>query len=52
MATKSHKKIDSKGHEETWEWEETPELVKAINEWKKTVEDGLKAGQTVSKPST
>jgi len=23
---KTHKRIDSKGHEEIWEWEETPEL--------------------------
>jgi len=23
---KTVKKIDKKGHEETWEWEETPEL--------------------------
>ena len=26
MALKQFKKIDSKGHEEIWEWEETPEL--------------------------
>jgi hypothetical protein len=26
MALKTFKKIDSKGHEEIWEWEETPEL--------------------------
>ena len=23
---KTHKRIDSKGHEEIWEWNETPEL--------------------------
>jgi len=26
MALKQYKKIDKKGHEEIWEWEETPEL--------------------------
>ena len=26
MALKQFKKIDKKGHEEIWEWEETPEL--------------------------
>ena len=26
MTKKSFKRIDSKGHEEIWEWEETPEL--------------------------
>ena len=30
MATKQHKRIDSKGHEEIWEWEETPEVTKAV----------------------
>jgi len=30
MATKQHKRIDSKGHEEIWEWEETPELIAAL----------------------
>jgi len=27
---KTHKRIDSKGHEEIWEWEETPELTAFI----------------------
>ena len=26
MTKKSFKRIDSKGHEEIWEWDETPEL--------------------------
>ena len=30
MTTKQFKKIDKKGHEEVWEWEETPEVVAAI----------------------
>ena len=30
MATKQYKKIDSKGHEEIWEWEETPELLQIL----------------------
>ena len=27
---KSSKKIDKKGREQTWEWEETPELLTAL----------------------
>ena len=30
MTTKQFKKIDKKGHEEVWEWEETPEVVAAL----------------------
>ena len=30
MGNKQFKKIDKKGREETWEWEETPELVEAL----------------------
>jgi|TARA_B100001094_G_scaffold132279_2_gene128146 hypothetical protein len=30
MGTKKFTKIDKKGREETWEWEETPELIKAL----------------------
>ena len=30
MGTKTFKKIDKKGHEEEWSWEETPEVVAAI----------------------
>lgn len=30
MTTKQFKKIDKKGHEEVWEWEETPEVISAI----------------------
>ena len=30
MTTKTFKKIDKKGREETWEWEETPEVVEAL----------------------
>ena len=26
MTKKNFKRIDSKGHEEIWEWDETPEL--------------------------
>ena len=32
MTKKSFKKIDKKGHEETWEWEETPEVVAALKQ--------------------
>ena len=30
MTKKELKKIDSKGREETWEWEETPEVTEAL----------------------
>ena len=30
MTTKHFKKTDKKGREETWEWEETPEVVAAL----------------------
>ena len=30
MTKKEFKKIDKKGREETWEWEETPETIKAL----------------------
>tara|TARA_B100001142_G_C14297835_1_gene641609 strand:- start:174 stop:320 length:147 start_codon:yes stop_codon:yes gene_type:complete len=30
MSTKKFKKVDKKGREEIWQWDETPELSKAI----------------------
>ena len=30
MTKRSYKKIDKKGREEVWEWEETPEVKKAL----------------------
>jgi len=36
MATKEFKKIDSKGHEEVWTWEETPEVVAALKKLQET----------------
>ena len=30
MTKKEFKKIDKKGREETWEWEETPEVTEAL----------------------
>lgn len=30
MTKKEFKKTDSKGREETWEWEETSEMTKAV----------------------
>tara|TARA_S200002703_G_scaffold41506_1_gene36037 strand:- start:251 stop:406 length:156 start_codon:yes stop_codon:yes gene_type:complete len=36
MTRKQLKKIDSKGREETWEWEETPEAKSAIEKLHKT----------------
>ena len=32
MTKKEFKKTDSKGREETWEWEETPELKQFIKQ--------------------
>ena len=32
MTKKTFKKIDKKGHEETWEWDETPEVVAALKQ--------------------
>ncbi len=37
MATRTYKKIDSKGREETWEWEETPEVVAAVKQLHATI---------------
>ena len=36
MATKSFTKKDKKGREETWEWEETPELLAALEQLSKS----------------
>ena len=32
MTKKTWTKIDKKGHEEEWSWEETPEVVAALKE--------------------
>lgn len=37
MGTKHNKKIDSKGHEEVWTWEETPETIQALKNLYNTV---------------
>jgi len=31
MTTRSFTKKDKKGREETWEWEETPDVIKALD---------------------
>ena len=36
MTKKSIKRTDKKGREETWEWEETPELLAALENLRKT----------------
>ena len=36
MTLKSFTKKDKKGREETWEWEETPELLAAIEQLQKS----------------
>ena len=37
MTKKEFKKTDSKGREETWEWEETPEVVAAVKQLHATI---------------
>ena len=37
MATRTFTKTDSKGREETWEWEETHEVVAAVKELHATI---------------
>tara|TARA_B100000085_G_C18124606_1_gene342654 strand:+ start:21 stop:167 length:147 start_codon:yes stop_codon:yes gene_type:complete len=37
MATRTFTKTDSKGREETWEWEETPEVVAAVKQLHATI---------------
>ena len=39
MTKKEFKKIDSKGREETWEWEETPEMTKAVARLQQTIRE-------------
>ena len=36
MTTKTFTKKDKKGREETWEWEETPELLAALEQLSKS----------------
>mgnify|MGYP001429008032 CR=1 FL=1 len=38
MTKKSLKRTDKKGREETWEWEETPELLVALEQLRKSSE--------------
>lgn len=37
IVKKEFKKTDKKGHEETWEWDETPEVRAALLELQKTI---------------
>ena len=37
MTKKEFKKTDSKGREETWEWEENPEVTKAVARLHETI---------------
>ena len=37
MTKKEFKKTDSKGREETWEWEETPKTKEALRKLHKTI---------------
>ena len=44
MTKKSLKKIDKKGREETWEWEESPEATKAIERLHETIRQSKEKG--------
>tara|TARA_Y100000592_G_scaffold58608_1_gene91739 strand:- start:5831 stop:5992 length:162 start_codon:yes stop_codon:yes gene_type:complete len=37
MSKKSRNKTDKKGREETWEWEETPEVTEAVKRLHETI---------------
>ncbi len=37
MTKKSNNKVDKKGRKETWEWEETPETIKALEKLHETI---------------
>lgn len=43
MATRKFERIDSKGHAEVWEWEETPEVAAAVAKLHKNTKLELKA---------
>ena len=44
MTTKKFTKTDKKGREEEWEWEETPEVLAALAEYKKLYQERLQRG--------
>ena len=48
MTTKTFTKTDKKGREETWEWEETPELLAALEQLSKSTQvvKDLESGYT------
>jgi hypothetical protein len=39
MASRKHTKIGKKGHEEEWSWEESPEVLEALSNLHKTVQE-------------
>ena len=47
MTTKTFKKIDKKGREETWEWEDTPELLAALEQLSKSTQLAKDSGSVV-----
>ena len=48
--TKQFKKVDSKGRETLWEWEETPEVTAALAEyWRVVAENKNSVGVRVAK---
>ena len=44
MTTRKFIKTDKKGREEEWEWEETPEVLAALEEYKKLYRERLERG--------
>jgi len=43
MTKKTFTKTDKKGREETWEWEETPEVKKAVEKLHQTIQSDLES---------
>ena len=41
MTTRTYKRIDSKGREEEWSWEETPEVTAALKVYMSVVAHNL-----------
>ena len=41
MTKKSKTKTDKKGREETWEWEETPEVIEAVKKLHEEIQSNL-----------
>ena len=47
MTKRKFSKTDKKGREETWEWEETPELLAALEQLSKSTQLAKDSGSVV-----